>query len=82
MATDRYKLIRYPATDEWELFDLETDPRELRSHAEDPAYEATREELRLELERLRIDLGVPPEQEPRPGGGRMFDDVPGVGKFR
>ncbi len=26
VATDRYKLIRYPATDEWELFDLETGP--------------------------------------------------------
>jgi arylsulfatase A-like enzyme len=70
VATDRYKLIRYPATDEWELFDLQTDPRELRSRAEDPAYDATREELRRELERLRIELDVPPEGEPEAGGER------------
>ncbi|MCL7961179.1 MAG: sulfatase [marine benthic group bacterium] len=61
VATDRYKLIRYPATDEWELFDLETDPHELMSRAEDPAYAGIRLELEAELERLREDLEVPAE---------------------
>ena len=59
VATDRYKLIRYPATDEWELFDLETDPRELLSRAAEPEYEAIRAGLEAELERLREELNVP-----------------------
>ena len=61
VATDRYKLIRYPATDEWELFDLETDPRELQSRAAEPAYAGIRLELEAELDRLREELEVPLE---------------------
>jgi arylsulfatase A-like enzyme len=61
VTTDRYKLIRYPATDEWELFDLETDPNELASRSEDPAYAGIRLELEAELERLREELEVPAE---------------------
>ena len=61
VATDRYKLIRYPATDEWELFDRETDPREMRSRMDDPAYAGIRLELEAELARLREELEVPPE---------------------
>jgi len=58
VATDRYKLIRYPATGEWELFDLETDPRELLSVSADAEYETIRGELEAELERLQEELGV------------------------
>jgi len=58
VATDRHKLIRYPATNEWELFDLQVDPHELRSVAEDPSYAETRAALEEELERLREELGV------------------------
>ncbi len=68
VATSRYKLIRYPATDEWELFDLQADPRELSSRASDPVYEAIRAELEVELERLREELGVPSEGDQPPGG--------------
>jgi arylsulfatase A-like enzyme len=60
VATERYKLIRYPATDEWELFDLASDPNELRSVADDPEYSQVRAELEAELGRLREDLGVAP----------------------
>ncbi len=59
VATDRYKLIRYPASDEWELFDRESDPGEMSSRAADPEYEAIRAELEAELERLREELSVP-----------------------
>ena len=62
VATDRYKLIRYPATDEWELFDLETDPGEMRSVADDPDYAQVRADLEAELERLREELEVPSEE--------------------
>ncbi|MBT8479549.1 MAG: sulfatase, partial [Gemmatimonadetes bacterium] len=59
VATDRYKLIRYPATDEWELFDLELDPLELTSVADDPSYADVRSKLAAELDRLREELQVP-----------------------
>ena len=35
---DRWKLIRYPKTDYTQLFDLETDPHEMRNLASDPAH--------------------------------------------
>ena len=52
-----HKLIHYPATSEWELFDLAKDPRELRSVAADPAYAGIRKDLEAELERLRVQYG-------------------------
>ncbi len=57
VRTSRYKLIRYPATDEWELFDLERDSRELESRHADPAYAERRAELEAELTRLRALYG-------------------------
>ncbi len=38
---------------EWELFDLENDPQELRNVYDDPDYAAVRESLTKELERLK-----------------------------
>ena len=35
---DRWKLIRYPKTDYTQLFDLATDPHEMRNLASDPAH--------------------------------------------
>jgi hypothetical protein len=68
VRTDRYKLIHYYQTGEWELFDLERDPLELTSVFSDPAYDSVVEELRSELIRLR-DLyqdqtGDPPPATP------------------
>ncbi len=37
---ERWKLIRYPLVDVTQLFDLSTDPHELKNLAEDPAYAA------------------------------------------
>jgi arylsulfatase A-like enzyme len=61
VVTNRYKLVHFdgPDLDEWELFDLEKDPRELRSVYGDPAYTTVVAELKRELERLRADLKVP-----------------------
>jgi arylsulfatase A-like enzyme len=53
VRTDGYKLIGYPKTDEWELFDLARDPHEMRSVYADPAYADTVRELKAELTRLR-----------------------------
>lgn len=58
VTTDRYKLIHFYDLDEWELFDLEKDPQEMRSVYDDPAYAETRAELEEELARLRTELEV------------------------
>jgi arylsulfatase A-like enzyme len=53
VRTDRHKLIHYYTLKEWELFDLEKDPDEMKNAYDDPAYKAVREELTRELARLR-----------------------------
>ncbi len=61
IRTERHKLIYYyetePAPPEWELFDLERDPREVHSVHGDPAYAGIESELRSELHRLRVGVG-------------------------
>ena len=53
VRTDRYKLIHFYTTNEWELFDLKTDPREMKSVYADPAYADARKEMEAELKRLQ-----------------------------
>ncbi len=55
VRTERYKLIHYyePEVNEWELFDLEKDPKELHSLYSDPEYAEIVTELKRELKRLR-----------------------------
>jgi arylsulfatase A-like enzyme len=57
VRTARYTLAYFPATDEWELFDLEKDPQQIRSVYADPTYAATVTELKTELIRLRTQYG-------------------------
>lgn len=59
VRTDRYKLIHYEDIEEWELFDLEQDPQELKSIYDDPAAQDIRKQLRAELKRLRKMYRVP-----------------------
>lgn len=73
VRTERHKLICYyaealgqpgamdePKTPEWELFDLERDPHELRSVYDDPAYADVVRELRDELRRQQGRVGDTP----------------------
>lgn len=73
LRTSRWKLVRYyadglrlPGTSErtmppeWELFDLQSDPRELHSLHDDPAYAAVIARLRTELEQRQRDVGDQP----------------------
>ena len=64
VRTARYKLIRYYSIDEWELFDLEKDPDELRSVYEDRAYAPVVRQLKAELTRLRKQYKVEEFEEP------------------
>ncbi|WP_316817866.1 sulfatase [Pedobacter nyackensis] len=53
VRTERYKLIRfYKGADKWELYDLQTDPREMRNLIYDPSYAGIRKELRTRLTEL------------------------------
>lgn len=62
VRTDRYKLIYYYDEEHryWELFDLETDPDELTSVADDPAYAEIRAELAARLVELQAQYGDAP----------------------
>ena len=53
---DRYKLIFYHRINQWELFDLKTDPHELKNVYADPAFAGTVKRLKAEMERLRKEL--------------------------
>ena len=68
VRTDRYKLIHYYRIDEWELFDLETDPDELRSVYDDSNYVNIRAGLEKRLTELRTQYQVPDDSGETPGG--------------
>ncbi|QGJ70431.1 Mucin-desulfating sulfatase (N-acetylglucosamine-6-sulfatase) [Planctomycetales bacterium 10988] len=53
VRTDRYKLMYFPNLDEWELYDLEKDPGEMKSVYGDPEYKKITERLKKELDRLQ-----------------------------
>lgn len=59
VRTDRFTLAHFYDSDEWELYDLKTDPQQLRSVAADPAYADTLAELKAELQRLKRQYQVP-----------------------
>ncbi len=60
VRTERHKLIYFPRTDEWNLFDLERDPSEMKSVHADPEYQRVRDEIAVEFTRLRRQFDAPP----------------------
>jgi arylsulfatase A-like enzyme len=82
VITDRYKLVHFyvPDVDYWELYDREKDPQEMRQFADDPAYAKTVEELKAELNRLRIELKVPDPIPKEAYGGLYKAELGGAGK--
>ena len=58
IATERYKLMHfYYDVDEWEMYDLEKDPQEMKSVYNDPAYADVQKDLHVRLEELRTKYG-------------------------
>ncbi len=70
VVTDRYKLVHFIRSDVdyWELFDLKTDPHELRNIHDDPANARVVADLKAEIARLRAELKVPAEAPPEAYG--------------
>lgn len=64
VATERYKLIHfYYDIDEWEMYDLQTDPSEMKNIYGDPAYADVQAELHSKLNELRAYYGDSDEND-------------------
>ena len=62
IRTDRYKLMHfYYDIDEWELYDLESDPREMHNVYYDPRYAKPRYDLVQKLAEVQQRYGDSPE---------------------
>lgn len=54
VRTERYKLIHfYYDVDEWELYDMKTDPNDMHNVYDDPKYHAIRERMHQKLDSVR-----------------------------
>ncbi len=60
VATKRYKLLNFYDLGEWELFDLKTDPAEMKSEYDNPKYKRQVAKLKKELAQLRKLYKLPP----------------------
>ena len=71
VRTSDAKLIKYPGHDEWtEMFDLASDPYEMKNLAAEPAHAALRAKLEAEYDRQAKAIGfliVGVAEEPSPG---------------
>lgn len=58
ISTERYKLMHYYYDiDEWEMYDLKTDPQEMKNVYNDPAYASVRKNLHKRLIKLMNEYG-------------------------
>lgn len=64
VRSDRYKLMHFPSTKEWNLFDLEKDPREMKSVHEDPAYASVLADMKKTYEEQRRQYRMSPATVP------------------
>jgi len=67
VAGKRYKLIRFygkdvPNGEEWEFYDLKTDPNEMKSIYSNPEQKNQIAKMKKELQRLRKQYKVPEDQ--------------------
>jgi arylsulfatase A-like enzyme len=59
VTNGKQKLIHYYQLGEWELFDLEKDPNELKSLYGQAEYAGVQKDLLTELQRLRVEFKLP-----------------------
>jgi arylsulfatase A-like enzyme len=63
VTTGKHKLIHFYTLGEWELYDLEQDPQELKNVYGQPEHAAVQADLTAELARLREALEVPANEK-------------------
>lgn len=56
VRTERYKLIYFNKLNQWELYDLQKDPGEMKNLYSDPAYKKIVQDLKKELDRLKKEF--------------------------
>jgi arylsulfatase A-like enzyme len=66
VRSERFTLALFHASNEWELFDNEKDPQQLRNVFDDPNYSGNVTELNCELKRLRTLYGDTDEPQSDP----------------
>lgn len=59
VRTDRYKLFYIPKTKEWQLFDLDKDPQELKSVHDNPEYATVLKDMKKIYQETRTEFKVP-----------------------
>ena len=57
IRTDQYKLINYYTIDEWEFFDLEKDPDEMRNAYTEAEYERVISSMKTQLKEAQVYYG-------------------------
>lgn len=62
VRTGTHKLIHYYNLDEWELFDLNTDPREMKSVYYQPEYKELATQLQTRITQLQQQYKVPDDR--------------------
>lgn len=82
VRTKRHKLIHYYRVGEWELFDLEKDPDELKSVYDDPAYADVVARLKREIVRLQAEVDETAPTKPVPGVPELRKRRPKRGQAR
>ncbi len=76
VRTERHKLIHYHKLDEWELYDLAKDPRELNNVYSDRSYAGALKTLKSELTRLRKELDDRDQFADELSNDAKFQEVP------
>ncbi len=64
VRNERYKLMRFPDTDEWMIFDLEKDPQEMKNVAAEKDYVTVLKDMRTIYDSLRKQYQVTPSTFP------------------
>ena len=59
VRTDQFKIIHYYEIDEWELFDFENDPEEIKNLYANPKYAKIQNALKKKLVTLKLEYKVP-----------------------
>ena len=60
VRTQTHKLIYFPRSDKWNLFDLQRDPHDTKSVHDDPAFSDFRKTLAADFARFREAYDAPP----------------------